>query len=96
MIVPTGLFEVTGHLNHSIRGALLVGNMKSGLIQPGMSLASPVGPDSFMVASVEFMDSISPGKHRVALFLKDSPPFDRLKELFPLATPATASTHKET
>ena len=92
MIVPTGLFEITEHLNHSKRGALLVGNIKSGLLQSGMSIANPSNPQSFVLASVEYMDNLGPGKQRVALFLKDSPTFDQLKIAFPVGTKAIAST----
>lgn len=92
MIVPTGLFEITDHLNHAKRGALLVGNIRSGLLQPGMGLANPARPESYVLASVEYMDNLAPGKQRVALFLRDSPPFDQLKAAFPVGTQAVAST----
>lgn len=94
MIVPTGLFEITDHLHHARRGPLLVGHIKSGLVQPGMGLALPPG-DSYVISAVEYMDNLAQGQRRVALFLEASPAFEALKEAFPKGAKAVASTRKQ-
>lgn len=77
-------FEVAGHSAVSGRGVFIYGHIRSGRFREGMIIFANGRPPALTIAHIEFMDKVSTHEAHIALFFREKPDLEMLREMFPV------------